>query len=57
MFIGNNNHVNFSMIMTPYVANSNRNISAVYTLMYILYSVIVMIITSFITKRYNKVSI
>lgn len=54
MFIGNNNHVNFSMIMTPYVANSNRNISAVYTLMYILYSVIVMIITSCITKRYNN---
>jgi putative spermidine/putrescine transport system permease protein len=54
MFIGNNNHVNFSMIMTPYIGNSNRNISAVYTLMYIFYSVIVMIGASFIAKRYSK---
>ena len=50
LFIGNNNHVNFSMIMTPYVTNSNRNISAVYTLMYIFYSVVVMILTSLIGK-------
>ena len=51
LFIGNNNHVNFSMIMTPYITSSNRNISAVYTLMYIFYSVVVMISTSLIGKN------
>ncbi|MBU3145161.1 ABC transporter permease [Clostridium sp. CF012] len=51
LFIGNNNHVNFSMIMTPYITNSNRNISAVYTLMYIFYGVVVMILTSLIGKN------
>ncbi len=51
LFIGNNNHVNFSMIMTPYITNSNRNISAVYTLMYVFYGVIVMIVTSLIGKN------
>ncbi len=53
LFIGNSNHINFSMIMTPYITSSNRNISAVYTLMYIFYSVIVMQITSIIVKRYS----
>ncbi|GAA0779815.1 ABC transporter permease [Clostridium subterminale] len=54
MFIGDNSHVNFSMIMTPYIGNSNRNIASVYTLMYILYGVIVMIMTSFIAKKYSN---
>lgn len=53
-FIGNNNHVNFSMIMTPYITSSNRNISAVYTLMYIFYSVLVMILTSLIGKNISR---
>ncbi|MBU3189553.1 ABC transporter permease subunit [Clostridium bowmanii] len=51
LFIGNNKHVNFSMIMTPYITNSNRNISAAYTLMYIFYGVVVMIFTSLIGKN------
>ena len=51
LFIGTSNHVNFSMIMTPYVTSANRNISAVYTLMYILYGVVVMILTSLIGKN------
>lgn len=54
MFIGDNSHVNFSMIMTPYIGNSNRNIASVYTLMYILHGVIVMIISSYITKKYSN---
>lgn len=54
MFIGDNSHVNFSMIMTPYIGNSNRNIASVYTLMYIIYGVIVMIISSYITKKYSN---
>ncbi|MEG1254609.1 hypothetical protein [Clostridium sp.] len=52
-FIGNSNHINFSMIMTPYITNSNRNIAAVYTLMYLFYSVIVMQISSLIMKRFK----
>lgn len=54
LFIGNNKHVNFSMIMTPYVTNSNRNIAAVYTFMYIIYTVIVMILLSFIERKIGK---
>ncbi len=56
MFIGDNSHVNFSMIMTPYIGNSNRNIASVYTLMYILHGVIVMIMSSYITKKCSKAS-
>jgi len=51
LFIGNHNNINFSMIMTPYIANSNRNIAAVYTLMYIFYGVVVMILTSLMGKN------
>lgn len=57
-FIGDSNFVNFSMIMTPYISGSNRNIASLYTLMYILYGIIVMIMCSFIEKmyKYNKES-
>jgi len=51
-FIGNSNYVNFSMIMSPYIASSNRNISSVYTFMYILYGIIVMIFCYFVEKIY-----
>ena len=39
------------MIMTPYISNSNRNIPAVYTLMYIFYGVVVMILTFLMSKN------
>lgn len=53
-FIGDSRLVNFSMIMTPYITGSDRNISAVYTLMYILYGIIVMVLCSSIEKLHNK---
>ncbi len=53
-FIGDSNFVNFSMIMTPYVTGSDRNISSVYTMLYILYGIIVMVICTLIEKLYNK---
>ncbi len=53
-FIGDSNFVNFSMIMTPYISGSNRNISSLYTLMYILCGIIVMIFCSFIEKIYKN---
>ncbi len=53
-FIGSSKHINFSMIMTPYITNSNRNISAAYILMYLFYSVVVMQITSLIIKGYKR---
>jgi len=52
-FIGDSNFVNFSMVMTPYISGSNRNIASLYTLMYILYGIIVMMICFFIEKRTN----
>lgn len=52
-FIGDPRFVNFSMIMTAYVTNSNRNISSVYTFMYIILGIIVMIISSYIEKTEN----
>lgn len=53
-FIGDSRFVNFSMIMTPYITGSDRNISSVYTLMYILYGIIVMVLCSLIEKSFNK---
>lgn len=53
-FIGDSRFVNFSMIMTPYITGSDRNISSVYTLMYILYGIIVMVLCSLIEKLFNK---
>lgn len=51
LFIGDSNHLNFSMIMTPYISSSNRNLAAVYTLMFVLYSLAVMVITTLISRR------
>lgn len=53
-FIGDSSFVNFSMIMTPYISGSNRNISSLYTLMYILYGIIVMMFCSLIEKIYKN---
>lgn len=53
-FIGDSSFVNFSMIMTPYVTGSDRNISSVYTLLFILYGIIVMVLCSLIEKLFNK---
>ena len=53
-FIGDSRLVNFSMIMTPYITGSDRNISSAYTLLYILYGIIVMVLSSAIEKIYNK---
>lgn len=53
-FIGDQRFVNFSMIMTPYITGSNRNISSVYTMLYIIYGIIVMVLCWFIEKIYYK---
>ena len=54
-FIGDSSFINFSMIMTPYITGSDRNISSVYTMLYILHGIIVMIVCSFLEKNYyNK---
>lgn len=53
-FIGDSRFINFSMIMTPYITGSDRNISSVYTLLYILYGIIVMVLCSLIEKIFNK---
>lgn len=53
-FIGDYNSVNFSMIMTPYITNSNRNIASVYIFLYILYGIIVMALCALIEKKYNN---
>lgn len=49
-FVGDYRSVNFSMIMTPYIAGSDRNIASVYTLLYILYGIIVMVLCTGIEK-------
>ena len=50
-FVGDHRFVNFSMIMTPYISSSNRNISSVYTLMYSILGIIVMALSFCIEKR------
>lgn len=52
-FIGDSSYVNFSMIITPYITGSNRNISSLYVLMYILYGIIVMMLCSLIERIYK----
>ncbi len=53
-FIGDSSFMNFSMIMTPYITGSDRNISSAYTLLYILYGIIVMVLCSLIENLFNK---
>lgn len=53
-FIGDSESINFSMIMTPYITGSDRNISSVYTLLYILYGIIVMVFCTGIEKIYKN---
>lgn len=53
-FVGDYSSVNFSMIMTPYITGSDRNIASVYTLLYMLYGIIVMALCAGIEKMYNN---
>lgn len=53
-FVGDSKYVNFSMIMTPYLTSSNRNILSVYTVMFVLYGIIVMIICSIAERVLTK---
>jgi hypothetical protein len=52
--MGDYRSVNFSMIMTPYITSSDRNIASVYTLLYILYGIIVMVLCTGIERIYNN---
>ncbi|MGM9652223.1 MAG: hypothetical protein ACI3XP_01130 [Eubacteriales bacterium] len=49
-YLGGADHINFSMIMTPLVTGSNRNLASVYTLMYLLFGSAVLLICSVIPK-------
>lgn len=49
-YLGNADHINFSMVMTPLVTGSNRNLASVYTLMYLLFGGVVILICSVIPK-------
>lgn len=53
-FVGDYNSVNFSMIMTPYITGSDRNIASVYIFLYMIYGIIVMLLCSLIERRYNN---
>lgn len=53
-FVGDYNSVNFSMIMTPYITGSDRNIASVYIFLYMLYGIIVMLLCTGIEKMYNN---
>ncbi len=53
-FVGDYNSVNFSMIMTPYITGSDRNIASVYIFLYMLYGIIVMVLCAGIEKMYNN---
>jgi ABC-type spermidine/putrescine transport system permease subunit II len=52
-FIGDPRYVNFSMIMTPYISSSNRNISSVYTLVYVVLGIVVMGVLALIEKKFS----
>lgn len=49
-YFGNADNINFSMIMTPLITGSNRNIASVYTLMYLLFGSSVILLCSVITR-------
>lgn len=53
-FVGDYRSINFSMIMTPYITGSDRNIASVYTLLYMLYGIIVMVLSTGIERIYNN---
>lgn len=52
-YLGNADDINFSMVMTPLITGSNRNIASVYTLMYLLFGAAVLLLCSavFAKKR------
>ena len=45
-YLGNADHINFSMIMTPFITGSDRNLASVYTLMYLLFGGVVLLVCS-----------
>lgn len=49
-YLGGADHINFSMIMTPLVTGSNRNLASVYTLMYLVFGGVVLLACSVIPK-------
>ncbi|MDF2557504.1 MAG: Binding-protein-dependent transport system inner rane component precursor [Bacillales bacterium] len=51
VFLGEYEDINFSMVIAPYLQTSNRNIGAVYILMYLLMGYVV---TSFVRKGLKK---
>lgn len=53
-FVGDYRWVNFSMIMTPYIMGSDRNLASVYIFMYMIYGILVMLICSWIERVYKK---
>ena len=53
-FVGDYSSVNFSMIVTPYITASDRNLASVYIFMYMIYGVFVMLICSCIEKVYKR---
>lgn len=53
-YLGNADTINFSMIMTPLITGSNRNIASVYTLMYLLFGSAVLFICSMIPRVLHR---
>lgn len=56
-YLGGWEDINFAMIMSPYVTSSNRNLSNVYTLMYLLFGGVVLILTNFIKRSRKEAAI
>lgn len=53
-YLGSADNINFSMIMTPLITGSNRNIASVYTLMYLLFGSVVLFICSIIPHMLHR---
>lgn len=53
-YLGGADDINFSMIMTPLITGSNRNIASVYTLMYLVFGSVVLFICSAIPRILHR---
>lgn len=53
-YFGSAKNINFSMVMTPLLAGSNRNLASVYTFMYVLFGSLIVAVCSVLQRMIHR---
>lgn len=57
MLIGGGRIITYPMVMFPYIQSGDRTIASLYSMVFLIVSIIVLILIEFSLKRYNKLTI